>query len=399
MLGWSLRLGSLLGIPIRVHWTFLLLVAWFMAGPVLTGGAGAAGAGLRSASFVLAVFGCVLLHELGHAVAARRYGIATKDITLLPIGGVARLERMPEQPVQELVVALAGPAVNVAIAAVLLPLVLLTDGWSLTATTGSDGAAQSAAGELRRMPFLASLALVNVLLVVFNLIPALPMDGGRVLRAILSMVLDRRRATAIAAAVGQVFAVGFALFGVFSGNVLLILIALFVFFGAGAEAQAESVRSALAGLPLRAAMITRFRSLRASQTLREAAAELLAGSQQDFPVLRDDADGDDDASALIGVLSRHDLVRAVAAGSLDAAVSSAMRPGCPLAAPEDDLRATLDAVRAAAAGDAPPLIAVVRNRPGTQGPRARIEGLITGENVTELVMLRSAAGTRHAPRS
>jgi stage IV sporulation protein FB len=384
MLGWSLLLGTLLGIPVRVHWTFLLLIAWFAAAPVLTGGPAAAGAGIRTALFVLAVFGCVLLHELGHAIAARRYGIGTRDITLLPIGGVARLERMPEKPSQELVVALAGPAVNVLIAGILIPLLLFVEGreaFAVAPTTGEEAAA------LHRTRFLASLATVNVLLVLFNLIPALPMDGGRVLRAFLAMMMERGRATAVAATIGQTVAVGFALFGVFTGQLLLVLIALFVFFGASAEAQSETVRAALEGLKVRAAMLTRFRTLRASQPLRHAAAELLAGSQQDFPVLSDDAAGDDDAAALVGVLTRHDLVRAVAAGTLDAPISSAMRHGCPLAAPEDDLRATLEAMRSGATLESHPVIAVVASN--ADGPR--IVGLVTGDNVTELVMLRNAA--------
>lgn len=403
MLRGSLKLGSLLGIPIFVHWTFLLLLAWFMAGPLLAGGSMALALSVRVGLFVLAIFGCVLLHEFGHAIAARMFGVSTRDITLLPIGGVARLERMPERPVEELIVALAGPAVNVAIAAVLIPIVLATDGASAlglgavaAAAEGESTARSDVAGALlgHHANFLAALARVNVLLVIFNMIPALPMDGGRVLRALLAMAMDRPRATAVAAALGQLLAVGFALLGVVSGNILLIVIAAFVFIGAGGEAQAEQIRSALAGLPASAAMLTRFRCLRASQRLRDAANELLSGSQQDFPVLRDDAE-EDDASALAGVLTRAALVRAIAGGQVDAPVSSAMVPIGTTVREADDLRAVLERARGAASdgdGDGAGVICVVRDEPGRPG-RPRLVGLITGENVTELVMLRHAASS------
>lgn len=399
MLRWSFRLGSLLGVPVYIHWTFLLLVGWFMAGPLLSGSPDAVNAALRTGGFVLAIFGCVVLHEMGHAVAARRYGIATRDITLLPIGGVARLERMPEKPTQELVVALAGPAVNVVIAALIIPAVLATEGLAVfTAGEGADGAVA-----LHRTHFLASLGVVNIFLVVFNMIPALPMDGGRVLRAILAMVLpprnNRARATAVAAAVGQVIAVGFVVWGLFTGHFFLMLIGAFVFLGAGAEAHAEQFKSALDGLTVRAAMLTRFRTLRASHTLRHAAEELLAGSQQDFPVLADDADGDDDAAALVGVLKRTDLVRAIASGQSDAAVLAIMRPGCASVGADEDLRAALERARASAGSDASqlgcPVIAVVCpvsvSRAGV-AKGSRIIGLITPDNLTELVLLRGTGG-------
>ncbi|MBX3356539.1 MAG: site-2 protease family protein [Phycisphaeraceae bacterium] len=392
MLRGSLKLGSLFGVPIFIHWTFLLLLAWFMSGPLLAGGPDAVGASLRVGFFVLAIFGCVLLHEFGHVLAARGFGVPTRDVTLLPIGGVARLERMPEKPAQELLVALAGPAVNVVIAAVLIPLVLILGGGAalVSGEAGAEGAARSdVAGALlgHHANFLAALAKVNVLLVIFNMIPALPMDGGRVLRSLLAMVTDRARATAVSAVLGQLLAVGFALLGVLSGNILLIVIAAFVFLGAGGEAQAEQIRSALVGLPVRAAMITHFKCLRASQRLREAAGELLAGSQQDFPVLRDDA-MDLDATALVGVLTRSDLVRAVAAGQMDDRVSTVMTPLGPFAREDDDLREVLERARQGEGG-VPPIIGVVRS--DHVGAPLRLVGLITAENVTELVMLRHAA--------
>ncbi len=402
MLRGSLRLGSLLGVPVFIHWTFLILVAWLMAGPLMSGTPDAMAQGLRTAGFIAAIFGCIVLHEMGHALAARRYGIATRDITLLPIGGVASLERMPEKPAQELVVALAGPAVNIAIAAIIIPAVLATEGMSAFTGAGSSAGAAGAVA-LHHTHFLAALGATNIFLVVFNMIPALPMDGGRVLRAILAMATDRAKATAIAAAVGQVLAVGFVLFGLFTGHVFLMLIGVFVFLGAGAEAQAGKVKSALDGLQVRAAMMTRFRTLRASQTLRHAAEELLAGSQQDFPVLADDADSDNDATAIVGVLTRTDLVRSMAAGKMDAPLSTIMREACATVGENDDLRSALERARASGQREGTPgqssaeclVIAVVR--PDPRDPASlRIVGLITPDNLTELVTLRAAARTNVA---
>lgn len=396
MLRGSLRLGSLLGVPVFIHWTFLILIAWLMAGPLMSGTPDAMAAGLRTAGFIAAIFGCIVLHEMGHALAARRYGIATRDITLLPIGGVASLERMPEKPAQELVVALAGPAVNVVIAAIIIPVVLSTDGAAAFTGAGSSAGGAGAAA-LHRTHFFAALGATNVFLVVFNMIPALPMDGGRVLRAILAMATDRAKATAVAAAVGQVLAIGFVLLGLFTGHVFLMLIGAFVFLGAGAEAQAEKVKSALDGLAVRAAMMTRFRTLRASHTLRHAAEELLTGSQQDFPVLADDARADDDATALVGVLTRVDLVRAMAGGNLGAPISAIMREACATVSEHDDLQSALERARAPGHREGTPgqssaeclVIAVVR--PDPRDPASpRIVGLITPDNLTELVMLRAA---------
>ena len=220
---WSFQLARIAGIDVRIHATFFLLLAWFGFVYYAEGGYGAMVVGL---SFIILLFVCVVLHEFGHALAARAYGINTPDITLLPIGGVARLERMPDKPWQELVVALAGPAVNVVIALGLY--VVLGRFFGM--------------GDLQEMAegsgnLLTKLLAINVILVVFNLLPAFPMDGGRVLRALLAMRLKHARATAIAAFIGQGVAVLFGLFGLFGGNPFLIFIAVFVFFGARAEAS------------------------------------------------------------------------------------------------------------------------------------------------------------------
>ena len=227
---WSFQLARIAGIDVRVHATFFLLLAWFGFVYFSAGGLAAMFAGL---SFILLLFACVVLHEFGHALAARAYGIRTPDITLLPIGGIARLERFPDKPSQELVVALAGPAVNVVIA---LGLYIVL-GSFFTAQDFADIA--EGKGNL-----LVKLLAINVVLVVFNLLPAFPMDGGRVLRAVLATRMKNARATQIAATVGQVMAVGFGLLGFFGGNPFLIFIAVFVFFGAQTEANYAQFKAA-----------------------------------------------------------------------------------------------------------------------------------------------------------
>jgi Zn-dependent protease len=215
------KLGDVAGIGIFVHWSFWLLPVWILLSGV-SGGIGLLGA-LASVGFVFAIFGCVVLHELGHALTARFYNIGTRDITLYPIGGVANLERIPTRPSQELIIALAGPAVNVVIAGVLFVLLLI-------AGVGTQGAVFNFTGG----SFFLNLLLVNVALVVFNMLPAFPMDGGRVLRAFLAMRLPYLRATEIAVRVGQAVAIAFGLMGLFSGGTL-IFVALFVFLAAQAE--------------------------------------------------------------------------------------------------------------------------------------------------------------------
>ncbi len=212
----SFRLGRLFGVPVYLHVTFVLLLG--LVGLLgLSRGGFAVAAG--NVVMIVSIFACVLLHEFGHILTARRYGIPTLDVTLLPIGGLARLARMPDEPKQELVVALAGPAVNVVIAALLFPLAVLS---------GS--------------PFISQLFAINVILVVFNLLPAFPMDGGRVLRALLARRMTYVRATDLAARIGKgmallfVFAGLFGVPGVFGANPMLLLIAWFVWSGAGQEA-------------------------------------------------------------------------------------------------------------------------------------------------------------------
>ena len=323
----SIRIGSLAGVDIFVHWTFLLLLGFFLLSGLATGqGLAAALAGV---GFVMVLFGCVVLHELGHAMAARRYGVSTRDITLLPIGGLARLERMPEKPSEELVVALAGPAVNVVIAGVLAAIL-----WPFGGVEGI------VSGE----SILHSLLRVNLLLVAFNLLPAFPMDGGRVLRSLLAMRMEYVRATDIAARVGQVMAVLFALMGLLVlQNPFLVLVGVFVFFAAGAEAYQARRRSVAqpqsqprpptgVGDTVGDFMVHGYRVVPPRQSLDAVADELLQTSQRGFPVV--------DEGRLVGMLRRRDVVAAL---SEDAGLRArdVMRTDIVTAEASDNLRSAL----------------------------------------------------------
>lgn len=267
---WSFHLARIAGIDVRIHATFFLLLAWFGFVYYADGGYGAMVIGL---SFIILLFVCVILHEFGHALAARAYGINTPDITLLPIGGIARLERMPEKPWQELVVALAGPAVNVVIAFGLYVVIGRFFGLGDLAQLASGG------GNL-----LTQLLAINVILVVFNLLPAFPMDGGRVLRSLLAMRMKHARATQIAALVGQVVAVLFGLLGLFGGNPFLLFIAVFVFFGARAEASFAVYKEHAEETHVAAFMHPMGPVLAPGMTVAEASGLAMAGHHGVLPV-------------------------------------------------------------------------------------------------------------------
>jgi Zn-dependent protease/CBS domain-containing protein len=360
---WSWKFATIAGIPIRIHATFPLLLV-LVVGQSLAEGGGPARAAVM-AVLVLTVFACIVLHELGHALTARRFGIRTRDITLLPIGGVARLERIPERPLHEILVALAGPAVNVAIAALLLAVMALFQHVSparLLALEFRDG-------------FLADLFVINLWLVVFNMIPAFPMDGGRVLRALLATRLDYVRATQIAAGIGQGIAVLFALAGVQAHNPTWFLVALFVFLAAGQEASMAQMRTAFAGVPVSRAMMRDFRSLRADEPITRAVELLLDGPQQDFPVL-----GARPGEPPLGILTRGDLLRALAEGPRDRAVGEIARRDCGVAHPREYLDEVFQRIEQSGC----PALLVVSE--------GNVVGMVTLENVGELAMIHAALG-------
>jgi len=356
---WSIRVGTLLGVPIRVHVTFLFLLFWFGAVSQEEGSGF-----LGGVVFLLLLFFCVVLHELGHATMAKRYGVKTSEIVLYPIGGVARLERIPSGKA-ELLIALAGPAVNAVLAAVIfLGLQLAPEREPATVGELIAGA-----------PIAWRLLSANLILFFFNLIPAFPMDGGRVLRATLSIFLGERRATSIAARIGQGLAILFAIVAFFPPPLkpVLLLIALFVFLGAGQEEAYQRGRAAVRGLAARSAMVTHFDTLAPQDSLGRAADLLLATHQQDFPVV--DAWG-----RVAGILPRSTLLTALAAGGREAAVLEAMDREFLTVAPETPLEEVLNQL---SGGPMRPILVI-----GDKG----LEGMITLENFGELLAVSRSLG-------
>ena len=354
-MGWSLKLGVVAGIRVQVHFTFLIFMGWIVLSGLIAGKSQQVV--LANAAFMLGLFGCVVLHEFGHALTAKRYGIRTKDITLLPIGGVARLEQMPDDPRQELWVALAGPAVNIVIAAGLVLWLYITRG-SLS-LTGIDLATGS---------FAERILLVNISLVVFNMLPAFPMDGGRVVRALLARHMEYTRATQIAASLGQGMALLFGVIGFFF-NPLLMFIALFVWIGAAQEASMVLMKSALGGIPVTAAMMTTFETVAPNDTLEHVSRLVLSGSQQDFPVL--------DGKQVVGVVTRSGLLKALAQKD-DLAVSEIMHRNVVTADAADMLESALQRLQTSGC----PTLPVLRNQ--------NLVGLLTAENLGEFLMIKNA---------
>jgi len=349
---WSFPIATVRGTVIRIHVTFFLLLAWIGAMHAMRGGMAEALAGI---AFISVVFACVVLHEFGHAAAASRYGIATPDITLLPIGGVARLERIPEEPWREIAIAVAGPAVNVAIC-LLLVLVL----------GAVPAPAEGLAVEDPRTGFLARLFWVNAFLVIFNMIPAFPMDGGRVLRALLTLRMGHRRATHAAATVGQAVAIMLGFAGLF-GAPLLIFIALFVWLGAAGEAADVDLRATTRGMVADEAMETRFEALSPEADVAAAAEALLRTPQQDFPVV-------DGTGRLLGLLTRDAIIHTLRQAGPQTPVADAIRdiPRVPRRMPLlDALKSLQDA----------PAIAVEESD-------GRLAGLLTPANLADLLALR-----------
>jgi Zn-dependent protease/predicted transcriptional regulator len=357
---WSWKIGRFAGIDVYIHATFLLLIAFF--GFSYWQQTRTVAGTLEGIAFLLVLFLTVILHEYGHALTARRYGIKTRDITLLPIGGVARLERMPEKPRQELWVALAGPAVNLVIAAVLFIFLLLSKTFvPLNGMTLTGG------------PFIERLLGINLSLALFNLLPAFPMDGGRVLRALLGLRMDYVRATQIAATVGQGMAFLFGIIGLFT-NPFLVFIALFVWIGAQQEASMVQVKSALGGIPVKQAMLTEFKTLAPLDTLQQAAEHILAGTQQDFPVLEGDQ--------VVGILTRADMLAALSRHSEASRVNAVMRRDFEVVHPGDMLEAASARLQACSCRIFP----VVQD--------GRVVGLLNMENIGEYLMIQSALDQR-----
>jgi Zn-dependent protease/CBS domain-containing protein len=299
---WSFVIAKVFGIPIRLHLTFVGFLLFIFLMNSMHGGIHSAFYGLL---FIIAIFISVTIHEFGHSLVARSYGIEVKDITLLPIGGVSRIERLPEEPKQEFRIAITGPLVSFGIALVLFLLILAISG-----IKGFSGFS------LVGGKFLPNLMWVNVMLGVFNILPGFPMDGGRVFRAILAQRMGFAQATRIAASVGQGFAILLGIVGLFF-NIWLVFIAFFIYIGAGEEERAVHLRSILRNISAAQVMVTNFQKLSPEETLRKALEYIYHGFQEDFPVLRD--------NEIVGVLTKNEILRALHKLGLDTKVGDVMR--------------------------------------------------------------------------
>lgn len=303
----SISLGRFFGIKTTIHWTFWILIVWIVVTNLREGQGSAAI--IWYILFVFSIFACVVLHELGHALAARRYGIQTRSITILPIGGVASLEKIPEDPAQELVVAIAGPMVNVVIALILFFFLSVTDGFAISTEEMVNIGPEN---------FLVALFSVNILLVLFNLIPAFPMDGGRVFRALLAMRMDRVQATQWAVNVGNFFAIIFVFYG-FSNNPFLIFIALFIFLSARSELEHVRSTQLLSGHTVRDILMKDFTILDGEEVLETAVQALLNGQEKRFLVSVD--------QQIIGCLEKNALIQGLVVHGDAIPIQDIVQPG------------------------------------------------------------------------
>lgn len=359
---WSFPVARIAGVQIRIHLTFLLFLGWIGLRNGMEGGWMSA---LSGVTFILLIFTCILLHEFGHALAARRYGIRTPDITLMPIGGLARLERIPEKPSQEIVVAIGGPLVSALLALVfgllsgfvLPPLDDDIQSWSM---------------------LWSKLFAINVGLLCFNLLPVFPMDGGRVFRALLATSMSYQKSTRVAAAVGQGFAVLLGIGGLYLSAPMLIFVAVFVFLGAGTEAAQVNLKEASRGLRVRDAMLKVFTRLPSDATLADAVDLLLHASQHTFPLV-------DEEGRCVGLLTRNRLIEGLnLAGPMGSAMGYA-RVDLPAVGPTQLLS---HACRLMQEQESPALPVL--------DEEGRLVGVFTQENLSELLMMEGSGTGRFA---
>jgi len=353
---WSWRIARFAGIDVFLHATFLIFLAWIAV--VYWNIGQSLNAVLSGVAFVLVLFACVVLHEFGHALTARRFGIGTKNITLLPIGGVASLEKLPEDPWQEIAVAIAGPMVNIVIALALWAWIRLNDlPLDIEQINLADGFS------------IGALLIVNIVLVAFNMLPAFPMDGGRVFRASLALAMPRDRATEIAAATGRGFAIFFGILGLFY-NPFLVVIAVFIWIGANSESGMEMMKSRLFGVSAGQAMLTEFHALSPADPLSNAMSYTLSSNQVDFPVI---ANGQ-----VQGVLTQVDLVRGLKEADDTAQVERFMRPDLKQIEKDQPVQRALETLLSSR----DPLLAVTE--------KGQFIGILDMQNIMELVNFKAA---------
>jgi Zn-dependent protease len=360
---WSWKIARIAGIDIYLHFTFLLLI--YLIGISYWNQHGTIAAVISGVGFILAIFACVVLHEFGHALTARRYGIKTRSISLLPIGGVASLEKMPDDPREEIKVAIAGPAVNFALALLLYIYLDISD-FQITAEEAG----------LMEGAFLFRLMMVNIFIGGFNLLPAFPMDGGRILRAALAMRMDHAQATRQAARIGQYLAVVMGLLGMMY-NPFLLFIAIFIWFGASMESNAEQLKSILSHASVRHAMLSEFHTLSPDDSLAKAVELTLAGSQKDFPVgYRNELDK---------VLHHSDLIKGLQEKGEHARISDLALQNIISVDINEPLGKLLERMQ----GNPAQMICVT--------DAGQVAGLLNLENILEMVRIQEAVDKHHTP--
>jgi len=341
------------GVPVRLHFTFILLVI-FLVVSIL----GSRQSGLNYAIFLMGSLVSVLLHEMGHAFVASRFGVKTLEIVMFPIGGLSRMERRL-QPAEEIWISLAGPLVNVVLAAGLFAyMVSVHEAVPISLTDFA---------QVNNKSVLALLLYGNVLLATVNLLPAFPMDGGRILRGLLLYIRPEDEATRIAAWMGRMLAFGLGLYGLISQEYMLVFFAFFIYLGAAQESAAALGRTLTHGIPVRAAMLTEFHTLDHGSTIRDAANLLLSTAQQDFPVVHGDQ--------VVGLLGRNLLLKALAAEGPDAYVAGVMDRDFLSLDPSADLAEVLPSMAQA-------------GRCALVMENGKLIGLLTTDNLSEFLLLR-----------
>ena len=355
---YSLDLGRPFGIRVSVHWTFLLIIAWVVFIDLQQGLA--LGQIIYSVLFVLTIFVCVVLHELSHSLTARKFGIGTKSITLLPIGGVADLEKMPDDPRQELAVSIAGPLMNLAIAFIL---------WLFLSVSGGIDLSPSNLQEINHSNFLMILMFANLMLAVFNLIPAFPMDGGRVFRSLLALRMARDQATYVAMNIGKIFAFFIAIWGIYA-NPFLIFIALFIYIGAQREYELVKYTSVLAGYTVSAVLMHEYTPLHSKDPISRAVNILLDGPEQRFVVA--------DEEKVTGILTRNDIIQGLTRFDQEQEVENIMNTNVTSFDTDTPLEKAYEEMRNKQISMAPVL------------KDDKLVGLIDIDNINEFLMVRRA---------
>lgn len=360
----SLKLFTIKHTSIYLHWSFVLLIVLMLFVQSATGTA--ISEMLWSAIAVASLFLCVIFHELGHSLAATKYGIHTKSITLLPIGGIAAMEKMPEKPVPEIIVSAAGPVVNLLIAAILHPFISgYPPFWKATAVIGL----------VNMNNFLYYLYVINIILALFNLIPAFPMDGGRILRGILGLRMDAVRSTAIAAFIGRIIAGIFIIGGLIIFDIILIFIGFFIIVSGAGEEKLVYLKAAAKGLYLKDLAVNTYHSFSASMTISEAAEKMLLHQDKYFLVMEN--------ATITGLIERSTILRSISDGNHEKTVQQLMTTNVPELDEGSAIAEVIDKISDNKAAAFPVV------------SEGRITGIVNMQNIIEYLIVHDANLRKH----